>query len=58
MRRTTEEDGHGKYLGGRDHRLRAQGTTDWIQQQGDQVLISCVGSSQAETETETDRGQE
>jgi len=22
----TEEDGHGKYLGGRDHRLRAQGT--------------------------------
>jgi len=26
VRQMTEEDGHGKYLGGRDHRWRAQGT--------------------------------
>jgi len=32
--------------------------TNWIQQQGDQVLIPCIGSGQVEMETETDRGQE
>jgi len=28
--------------------------TNWIQQQGDQVLIPCIGSSEVETEMETD----
>ena len=28
--------------------------TDWIQRQGGRALIPCVGSSQAETEAETD----
>jgi len=48
------EEGRGQRFG---QRLAQAGVaTDWIQRQGQQVLIPCVGSGQVETETETDKG--
>jgi len=34
----------------------ARVVTDWIQQQGQQVLIPCIGSGQTKMEMEADRG--
>jgi len=35
---------------------RAGVVTNWIQRQGQQVLIPCIGSGQTKAEMETDKG--
>jgi len=52
--RTKTDEGRGQRFGQR--LARAGVATDWIQRQGQQVLIPCIGSGQVETETETDKG--
>ena len=48
------DEGRGQRFG---QRLAQAGVANnWIQQQGQQVLIPCIGSGQVETETETDKG--
>jgi len=48
------DEGRGQRFG---QRLAQAGVvTDWIQRQGQQALIPCVGSGQVETEMETDKG--